>query len=57
VTGSEVFKGRIKDGFSPILHKKIEALGCRVNNEEIVPDDSGNNCQDDSNFSKRRAAK
>ena len=40
VTGSEVFKGRIKDGFSPILHKKIEALGCRVNNEEIVPDDS-----------------
>jgi hypothetical protein len=40
ITGSEVFKGRIKDGFSPILHKKIEALGCRVNNEEIVPDDS-----------------
>jgi hypothetical protein len=39
VTGNEVFKGRIKDGFSPILHKKIEALGCVVNNEEIVPDD------------------
>jgi hypothetical protein len=39
VTGNEVFKGRIKDGFSPILHKKIEALGCMVNNEEIVPDD------------------
>jgi molybdenum cofactor synthesis domain-containing protein len=39
VTGSEVYKGRIKDGFSPILHKKIEALGCTVNNEEIVPDD------------------
>ena len=39
VTGNEVFKGRIKDGFSPILHKKIEALGCTVNNEVIVPDD------------------
>jgi molybdopterin biosynthesis enzyme len=39
VTGNEVFKGRIKDAFSPILHKKIEALGCAVNNEEIVPDD------------------
>ena len=39
VTGNEVFKERIKDGFSPILHKKIEALGCTVNNEAIVPDD------------------
>ena len=39
VTGNEVFKGRIKDGFSPILHQKIGALGCTVNNEEIVPDD------------------
>lgn len=39
VTGNEVFKGLIQDGFSPILHKKVEALGCVVNNEEIVPDD------------------
>ena len=39
VTGNEVFKGLIQDGFSPILHQKIEALGCVVNNEEIVPDD------------------
>jgi molybdopterin biosynthesis enzyme len=39
VTGNEVFKGLIQDGFSPILHKKVEALGCTVNNEEIVPDD------------------
>jgi len=39
VTGNEVFNGRIKDGFSPILHRKIEALGCVVNNEEIVSDD------------------
>jgi hypothetical protein len=40
ITGSEVYKGRIKDGFSPVLHKKIEALGCVVNNEEVVPDDA-----------------
>lgn len=40
VTGNEVFKGLIQDGFSPILHKKIEALGCTINNEEIVPDNS-----------------
>jgi hypothetical protein len=40
ITGSEVYKGRIKDGFSPVLHKKIEALDCVVNNETIVPDDA-----------------
>jgi hypothetical protein len=40
VTGNEVFKGRIKDGFSPILHRKVEALGCNVNIETVVPDDS-----------------
>jgi hypothetical protein len=39
VTGNEVFKGRIKDAFSLILHKKVEALGCNINNETIVPDD------------------
>jgi hypothetical protein len=40
ITGNEVFNGTIKDGFSPVLHKKIEALGAEVNNEAIVPDDS-----------------
>jgi hypothetical protein len=40
ITGNEVFKGTIKDGFSPVLHKKAEALGCTINNETIVPDDS-----------------
>jgi len=40
ITGNEVFKGRIKDGFSPILHRKVEELGCSVNNETLVPDDS-----------------
>jgi molybdopterin biosynthesis enzyme len=40
ITGNEVYQGRIKDGFSPILHKKLEALGCTINNETIVPDDA-----------------
>ena len=40
VIGSEVFKGRIQDGFSPVLRKKVEALGCTVNNQTLVPDDS-----------------
>jgi molybdopterin biosynthesis enzyme len=40
ITGNEVFKGKIKDRFSPVLHKKVEALGCVVNNEAQVPDDS-----------------
>ena len=41
VTGNEVFKGRIKDGFSPIVHRKVEALGSSINNEAVVPDDPG----------------
>ena len=40
ITGNEVSKGRIEDKFSPLLHEKVEALGCAVNNETIVPDDS-----------------
>lgn len=40
VTGSEVYKGRITDGFSPVLHRKVESLGCTVNNETVVPDDA-----------------
>lgn len=39
VTGTEVFKGRVADGFSPVMHRKIEAFGCVVNNERVVPDD------------------
>jgi molybdenum cofactor synthesis domain-containing protein len=39
ITGSEVAKGRIEDKFSPVLQKKVEALGCTVNNRAIVTDD------------------
>jgi len=40
ITGNEVYKGIIKDGFSEVIHGKIESMGCTVNNERIVPDDS-----------------
>lgn len=37
-TGSEVFEGRIQDGFGPILQAKLEAWGSVVHSREIVPD-------------------
>ena len=39
VTGSEVFEGRIKDGFGPVVEKKFNALGSRVVGYEKVSDD------------------
>ncbi|SHN70760.1 molybdopterin-binding protein [Desulfovibrio litoralis] len=39
-TGSEVFKGRIKDAFGPVLHKKFNELGCSVLSQTIVPDET-----------------
>ena len=39
ITGSEVFKGRIKDAFGGKITKKVEALGSTVNKQTIVPDD------------------
>lgn len=41
VTGSEVFKGRIPDGFSEVIRRKIEALGARVHEHAVAPDDAG----------------
>lgn len=38
-TGSEVFKGRIKDGFGPALSKKMEHYGCNIIKQVLVPDD------------------
>jgi molybdenum cofactor synthesis domain-containing protein len=40
ITGSEVAKGRIEDKFSQVLQKKVEAIGCTVNNKVIVTDDA-----------------
>ena len=39
VTGSEVYSGRIRDGFGPVVQKKFKALGCRLMRKEIVSDD------------------
>ncbi len=39
VTGSEVYKGRIEDKFGPVIEKKLEAFGSKVNYKTIVPDE------------------
>ena len=38
-TGSEVYHGRIKDGFGPVVEKKFKALGSRVMRQILVSDD------------------
>lgn len=39
VTGTEVYEGRIKDRFAPVLVEKIKALGGRCLEPVFVPDD------------------
>jgi len=39
-TGSEVYEGRIKDQFGPVLREKFTLLGCEVLEQIIVPDDA-----------------
>ena len=39
VTGSEVFEGRIEDGFGPVVEKKFKRLGSRVMGYVKVSDD------------------
>ncbi|HKY07123.1 MAG TPA: molybdopterin-binding protein [Candidatus Binatia bacterium] len=39
VTGSEVFTGRIKDGFEPIVSRKVGDLGSSVESVKLAPDD------------------
>ncbi len=38
-TGSEVYKGRIKDKFGPVIRKKFKALGSEVMDQRFVSDD------------------
>lgn len=38
-TGSEVYHGRIKDAFGPIVRQKFERLGCTVLNQTFTNDD------------------
>ncbi|MFA5905342.1 MAG: molybdopterin-binding protein [Desulfobacula sp.] len=39
ITGNEVFSGLIKDGFAPVLKKKVADLGSIVSGIEFAPDD------------------
>ncbi len=39
VTGSEVYEGRIQDGFQPRLRRTLEPFGVEVTHVEILPDD------------------
>lgn len=39
-TGSEVFKGRIKDKFGPVVKEKLAQLGSEVIDQRFVSDDS-----------------
>ncbi|TCS79567.1 molybdenum cofactor synthesis domain-containing protein [Tepidibacillus fermentans] len=38
-TGSEVYKGRIKDRFRPIIQRKLEAFGSTLIEQRFAPDD------------------
>jgi probable molybdopterin binding protein len=39
VTGSEVYTGRIQDGFEPVVRKKARAMGSDLADKQIVNDD------------------
>jgi molybdopterin biosynthesis enzyme len=39
VTGSEVYTGRIKDGFEPIVRKKVGEMGSDLAEKKLAPDD------------------
>jgi len=39
VTGSEVFYGRIKDGFEPVVRRKVAELGSQLQATKFAPDD------------------
>lgn len=38
-TGTEVFHGRIPDGFGPIVRSKFKAMGSEIYRQDIVPDE------------------
>ncbi len=39
VTGSEVFSGRIKDGFEPVVRRKVAEMGSDLETVKLAPDD------------------
>src|SRR5512142_1958336 len=41
ITGNEVYHGRVKDAFAPVITKKIEAVGGDIVGLYYAPDDAG----------------
>lgn len=41
ITGNEVYKKRIRDGFGPVISEKAESFGSTVMRLEYAPDDAG----------------
>ena len=39
ITGTEVYEGRIKDGFAPVMKEKIRHFGCSLLDLKYCPDD------------------
>ena len=39
VTGSEVYTGRIKDGFEPVVRRKLADMGTELESAKLSPDD------------------
>jgi len=39
VTGSEVYSGRIKDGFEPVVREKVGEMGSDLEAKKLAPDD------------------
>ena len=39
VTGSEVYSGRIKDGFEPVVRRKLSEMGTELESAKLAPDD------------------
>ncbi len=39
VTGSEVYLGRIRDGFTPVIEAKMQRFGCEIISRDYLPDD------------------
>ena len=40
ITGNEVYHGKIKDAFEPVIRKKIEAMGGEIAGLHFAPDDT-----------------
>jgi molybdenum cofactor synthesis domain-containing protein len=38
-TGREIYTGRVRDAFGPVIRNKVEEFGCTVLGQTIVPDD------------------